>query len=203
MNDSAEIEIRAYPWKLLYLVGGAAALITVIFFRRNISAELSISQGFGIFPVPATLPDNALDWFALLQKHPFVGLALLDFFDLINYALVGLIFLALYAALKKVNPSLMLIAISTGLTGVAVYLASNQAWALPCGSTTKTQYSVRSGKTDSRNTEYSGFFPSAEDCSRRSNSRSSINHAVVPPIMRTKSLTGPKTYVGFFSRAMK
>lgn len=128
MNASSDIENRTSPWKLLYRVGGAAALIAVIFFRRNISAELSISQGFGIFPVPATLPDNALDWFALLQKHPFVGLAMLDFFDLINFALVGMIFLALYAALKKVNPSLMLIAISTGLTGVAVYLASNQAW---------------------------------------------------------------------------
>ncbi len=127
MNDSAEIEIRAYPWKLLYLVGGAAALIAVIFFRRNISAELSLLQGSEIFSVPATLPNNALDWFALLQKHPFVGLALLDFFDLINYALVGLIFLALHAALKIYNRSLILIATASGLVGVAVYLASNKS----------------------------------------------------------------------------
>lgn len=127
MNDSADIETREPPWKLLYLVGGAAALIAVIFFRRNISAEIFISQGFGIFPVPASLPSNALEWFTLLQNHPFVGLALLDFFDLINYALVGLIFLALYAALKIYNRSLISIATASGLVGVAVYLASNKS----------------------------------------------------------------------------
>ena len=64
----------------------------------------------------------------MLQNDPFVGLSLLNLFDLINFALVGLIFVALYAALRSVNKSLMLIAISIGLIGVAVYLASNQAW---------------------------------------------------------------------------
>ena len=85
-------------------------------------------KGFGIFEIPDPLPGNALDWFALLQNDPFVGLSLLNLFDLINFALVGLIFVALYAALRSVNKSLMLIAISIGLIGVAVYLASNQAW---------------------------------------------------------------------------
>jgi hypothetical protein len=56
-----------------------------------------------------------------------VGLSLLNLFDLINFVLVGLIFLALYAALRNVNKSLTLMAITAGLVGVAVYLASNQA----------------------------------------------------------------------------
>jgi hypothetical protein len=128
MNESAQTETRETGWKILYITGGVAALIAVIFFRRNWSAELIAFKGFGIFELPERLPDSALEWFTLLQKDPYIGLSLLNFYDLINFALVGLIFLALYSVLKKFNQSLMLIAISTGLIGVAVYLASNQAW---------------------------------------------------------------------------
>ena len=44
-----------------------------------------------------------------------------------------------------------------------------------------------------RNNEYSKVVPSAEARSRRFNSRSSINHVVLPSIARTKSCTSPKT----------
>ena len=128
MNESTNTETRETGWKTLYVTGGVAALLAVIVFRRNWSAELAISKGFGIFEIPDPLPGNALEWFTLLQKDPFVGLSLLNIFDLINFALVGLIFLALYAALRNTNKSLILMSISTGLIGVAVYLASNQAW---------------------------------------------------------------------------
>jgi len=128
MTDLSIVENRYNSWKTLYITGGVAALLAVIFFRRNWSAELIAFKGFGIFNVPETLPKSALEWFTLLQKDPYIGLSLLNFYDLINFALVGLIFLALYVTLKKANKSLMLIAISTGLIGIAVYLASNQAW---------------------------------------------------------------------------
>jgi len=114
-------------WKTLYIAGGAAALLAVIVFRRNWSAELTAFHGFGIFEIPNPLPSNALEWYALLQKDPFVGLSLFNLFDLINFALVGVIFVALYAMLRNVNKSLMLMAIASGLVGVAVYLSSNQA----------------------------------------------------------------------------
>jgi len=128
MNESANTEMRETGWKALHITGGLAALVAAIFFRRNWSAELMVFKGFGIFDVPERLPNSALEWFTLLQKDPFVGLSLLNFYDLINFALVGLIFLALYVALRKADKSLMLIAISSGLVGVTVYLASNQAW---------------------------------------------------------------------------
>jgi len=123
----SRIETRETSWKTLYIAGGAAALLAVIVFRRNWSAELTAFNGFGIFEIPNPLPSNALEWFTLLQKDPFVGLSLLNLFDLINFALVGVIFVALYAALRNVNKSLMLMAIASGLIGVAVYLSSNQA----------------------------------------------------------------------------
>jgi hypothetical protein len=93
-------------WKTLYRVGAVAALVAVIVFRRNFSVELVQFKGFGIIRgLPTTWPSSALDWFVLLQDNGFVGLVLLNVVDLVNYALVGLIFLALYGALRRVNQS--------------------------------------------------------------------------------------------------
>ena len=117
-------------WNSIYKIGGLAALIAVIFFRRYLAAELMAFNGFGIFDVPKTTPVTAIEWFTLLQENKFVGLALLDIFDLVNYALVGLIFLALYAALRKSNESVMGLATIFSIVGVTVYFASNQALSL-------------------------------------------------------------------------
>ena len=76
------------------------------------------------------MPSRAIDWFTLLQENKFVGLVLLNVIDLINYALVGLIFLALYGALKETNMSAMVVATTFGFVGIAVYFASNQAFAM-------------------------------------------------------------------------
>ena len=117
-------------WKGLYRVGGVAILIAVVVFRRNFGAEMMGFRGFGIFDVPATAPSSAIAWFALLQNHRFVGLALLDGVDIVNYALVGLMFLALYGALKRTDTGAVTVATAFGLAGMAVYFASNQALAM-------------------------------------------------------------------------
>jgi hypothetical protein len=75
-------------------------------------------------------PSSALDWFALLQDNGFLGLILLDLFDIVNYVLVGLMFFALYGALRGANKVAMTVAVAFDLVGVAVYLASNQAFAM-------------------------------------------------------------------------
>ena len=119
-----------FAWRSLYKVGGAAALIAVFVFRRNLGSELIGFKGFGIFDVPTMPPSGAVDWFMLLQNNRFVGLALLNLFDIINYALVGLVFLALYGALRRNHRSAMTIAIAFGLVGIADYFASNQAFSM-------------------------------------------------------------------------
>ncbi len=55
---------------------------------------------------------------------------MLNVFDTVNYALVGLILLGLYAALRRANRSYMTLATALGFVGIAVYLASNQAFSL-------------------------------------------------------------------------
>jgi hypothetical protein len=115
-------------WRLLYILGGAAALIAVVVFRRHFGAELALLMEMGIISIEP--PSSALDWFALLQDNQFLGLLLLDLFDLVNYLLVGLIFLALYGTLRRTNKVAMTVATATALVGVAVYLVSNQAFAM-------------------------------------------------------------------------
>jgi hypothetical protein len=115
-------------WRRFYIVGGAAALIAVVFFRRHFGAELTLLMDLGI--ISMELPSSAFDWFALLQDNRFLGLLLLDLFDIVNYLLVGLIFLALWGALRRANKVAMTVALASCLVGVAVYLASNQAFAL-------------------------------------------------------------------------
>jgi hypothetical protein len=120
MNQVANAETLDSGWKSLYRVGGVAALIAGVLFRRNIAAEIAL---FGSRPSPVTVSD----WFALLQSNRLLGLSYLNVFDVVNYALVGLMFLALYAVLKRANKGYMAIAMTFGFLGIAVYFASNTA----------------------------------------------------------------------------
>ncbi len=110
-------------WKSLYQMGGIAALLAAVIFRRNLSAEVSLFSS--IQP-----PQFAGDWFVLLSEHPLLGLTYLNLFDLVEYTLVGLMFLALYAVLRKTARSWMMIAVVFGLLGVGLNFASNQAIAM-------------------------------------------------------------------------
>jgi hypothetical protein len=115
----------------LYRAGGVAAWIAALAFRRNMDAEYMLLRQAGLINTgPAVVPTTIGDWFALLQTHTLLGLTLLNLFDLVNYALMGLMLLALLAALWRVSRSWMAIAASLGFLGVAIYFASNQALAL-------------------------------------------------------------------------
>lgn len=124
-------EIENFAWKGLSRLGGIAALMAGLLFRRNLGAELTLLKESGIITAgPTTPPTTVLGWFTLLQSDPLVGLTWLNVFDLVNYALVGLMFLALFVALRRVSPSTMVSATALGLIGIILYFASNQALAL-------------------------------------------------------------------------
>ncbi len=107
--------------KNLYRVGAIAALIAALVFRRNLgAAEIPLIIG-------QTPPDTVVGWFTLLQNSPWLGLSFLNVFDLINYALVGVMFVALYAALRQTSKRYMATATVLGFAGIAVYFVSNQA----------------------------------------------------------------------------
>ena len=112
MNQVTNAETSDSDWKSLYRVGGVAALMAGVIFRRNLGAEISLFS-------TQKQPDTIIDWFTLLQNNRVLGLAYLNIFDLVNYALVGLMFLALYVVLKQANKSYMAIATTLGFLGIA------------------------------------------------------------------------------------
>ncbi len=96
MKDSdplVNVETSDIDWKRLFRMGGAAALMAGVFFRRNIAAEIGLFNQ----TVP---PVTVSDWFAFLQSNRLLGFVYLNIFDIVNYALVGVMFLALYAILR-------------------------------------------------------------------------------------------------------
>jgi len=123
MNQVTDAETADSTWKSLYRVGGAAALIAGVIFRRNLGPEISLISGHAP-------PVTVIDWFTLLQNNKLLGLFLLNLFDIVDYALVGLMFLALYAALRRANESYMAIATTLGFVGIAVNFASNTAFSM-------------------------------------------------------------------------
>lgn len=130
MKENLNVKSNDPAWRVLYIAGGIAAIIAVLVFRRYFSVEMMQFKGFGLVTVPEVWPASAREWFALFHENRFVGLLLFDLFDLVNYGLIGLIFLALYGALREVNKSAMLVATTFAFVGIAVYLASNQTFAM-------------------------------------------------------------------------
>lgn len=130
MSQADGSEVVDPRWKGLYIAGGVAALVAVVIFRRNFGVEFIAFQGFGFVDVPAAFPSSAGDWFAVLQDSKLLGLVLFDIVDLINYALLSLVFLSLYGALHRANKSAMAVATTFGLVGITLSFASNQAFAM-------------------------------------------------------------------------
>jgi len=119
MNQREKSMTSHREWSPLFKVGGIAALTAALLFRRNIGAEVSLFTGM------EGIPYTSAEWFELLQTNPFVGLSFLAVFDLANYFLEGMIFLALAAALWQVGKSRAALALASALVGIAVSFATN------------------------------------------------------------------------------
>ncbi len=76
---------------------------------------------FVLYPQPSTVTG----WFELFQGNAIIGL--LDFWglELPMYAMFILVFLAVYAVLKRVNQASMSIALTFALLGIAIFFATN------------------------------------------------------------------------------
>lgn len=74
----------------------------MLIFRRWLGEEFLFLRAIGTIRCgPRTIPSSVIDWFTLLHTNPLVVLTLLNVFDIVNYLLVGLIFLSFYAALRR------------------------------------------------------------------------------------------------------
>lgn len=127
-NDSIIIDRK---WYGIYKIGGISALLAAVLFRRNIGSEFLLLRNSGVFNFgPTAHPETALDWFNLIHNNRFVALILLNMFDIVNYALVGIIFLSLYGVLKNIDKSKMVFSLSLCFVGITTYFSSNQTFSL-------------------------------------------------------------------------
>lgn len=118
MKTSVESDFgKVSTWSTLYRVAASAALIMVAFIPIQIAV-------FAIWPPP----DTVVGWFNLFHSSGFVGLLDMDLLIMVDQFFIGLILIALYAALRRVNMSMMTIALVIGLLGTAIYFASSVAF---------------------------------------------------------------------------
>ena len=99
-------------WRTLYQAGAVAPLIALFFYVFEFSV-LFLGE-----PYPTTIEG----WYALVQRSKLLGLWYLNALDILSFALLGIMFLALYVALRWVRPSWMLIALYFALLGVIVFI---------------------------------------------------------------------------------
>ena len=116
--------------KYIYLISGIATLTAAIIFRRWLASELVLFKSLGIITVESPQSHSILEWFNFIQQDRFIGLVALNFFDIINSLLLGLLFIGLYFKLRKVNKEASIIALIIGLVGIVIYITSNQALAI-------------------------------------------------------------------------
>lgn len=113
-----DVETIAGPrCKLLYRIGGLAALVGVALIPVQIFV-------FAVWPPP----EAASGFFELFERNWLLGLLSLDLLYILQNVLLVLIYLALYAALRRANEPLMAVALALGLVGIATYFPSNTAF---------------------------------------------------------------------------
>lgn len=115
--DKLASRTETSAWKDLYRIGGVAALAIAPLYV----AELAVFIAGG--PMPTTVSE----WFTLLQSNPLVGLVDLYLLEIPLYLMMGVMFLALYVALRRTNEAYMALATFLAAMGVVLFFALNPA----------------------------------------------------------------------------
>ena len=118
-DSNVNAETRDSAWKGLYKLGGAAALIVAVLLPIEIIV-------FTAYPLPGTV----IGYFTLFQSNRLMGLLDLYLLEVFTYVLFVPMFLALYAALRRVNESYMALATTLAIIGIAVFLATNNPFSM-------------------------------------------------------------------------
>ncbi len=120
--------------RLNTVAGLAAAGIVVVML-----GEIMLSSVPGGDAVPTTVAE----WFALLQRQPFIGLRNLGLLNIISVLLGIPVTFALYSLLRRTYPDAAALAAITAYLGTAVFLATNRA--LPMLSLSQAHAAAGSG----------------------------------------------------------
>jgi hypothetical protein len=122
INQIADSGTLESNWKSLYRLGGVAALSTVLVGLVEI--------GITFLPGGNTPHETVFDWFTLFQNNRFIGLRNLGLLNIFLTALGIPTFFALYGAHRRTSQTLAALAMSISFIGVAVFYATNRAFAM-------------------------------------------------------------------------
>lgn len=121
-RDEADTELADSGWKSLYVPGAVAALIGLLLILMDILVSMILPGGEA---EPGAR--SAIDWFTLFQSNAYYGFRDLGLLNVLNIVLGIPLFLALYAAHRRVNPAYAAFALALFLFGGAIYISNNAA----------------------------------------------------------------------------
>jgi hypothetical protein len=134
-NPLADAEAADTKWQRLYRLGALAPLVTLAFYLTEVLAIVFGELAGEPYPIAAG------DWLSLFQRSKVLGLLYLNALDVFSIAILGVMFLALYAALRRANESYMAIAAFSAFVGIAVFVSS-RADAVSASLTLSGQYAA-------------------------------------------------------------
>jgi hypothetical protein len=104
-------------WSGLCRTGGIAAIILIVYSLATM-VQMVVLGG---------QPANAIEAFSLLQNHRFVGLLRLDLPTIVVMPLYYLLFLGLYAALRRTDRANAMLSTALAFAGLTLVLATPTA----------------------------------------------------------------------------
>ncbi len=105
---------------VLWRLGGIAAFILLIYSLATIVQMLVLGGP----------PATAVDAFNLLQKNKLIGLSRLDLPTVLAMPLYYILFLGLFAALRRTNRALAILFVTLAIAGVTLALATPTAFSM-------------------------------------------------------------------------
>lgn len=116
---AAWVEPTGAQARPLYRAGALAALLSV----GCIVVAIVV---FATNPPPTTVAD----WFKQYHTNALIGLLDADLMMLVSYALMSVLYLALFHALRRAHEPFMTVALALGLVSVVSYVAANPAFGM-------------------------------------------------------------------------
>jgi hypothetical protein len=120
-NQRMITEDNDSSWRILYKLGGLAAIIAIMGTMLDIT--LTFLPGWSA----STVPETAIDWFAQFQSNWLLGLRNLDLLNIIISIVTIPMYCALYAVHKEARKGYGLIAMILFIVGTLVFITNNTA----------------------------------------------------------------------------
>jgi hypothetical protein len=111
------VSSHVISWNSLYRIGAAAAIAILVLVPVQMLVFVTTPP-----------PETVLEWFALYQRSPLLGLLDMDVLLIVDQVLIAVMFLAMCVALRDANPSWIAVALLLAVAAFAAYLASNPAF---------------------------------------------------------------------------